>query len=121
MKLNKENEKELIVSLIKEDLKNISLINGLDELGLYSDAYRLQLNRIFFALMGFKDNEKYENLYDQYFDMSMEVSKIKVHIHPKKLDKMAHKIYKWLNNEKKKCKKKAISKVLTIHDMKEFV
>jgi hypothetical protein len=41
MKLIK-NTKQLLLSLIEDDLRNSKLINGLKDLGLYTDDYTLQ-------------------------------------------------------------------------------
>lgn len=61
------NNKELIISLIRDNLITIKLISGLNALGLHADDYTTFLSNTIFLLMGFKNHEKgdfiFENIY----------------------------------------------------------
>lgn len=50
------NNKELIVSLIKDNLINTRLVHGLDLLGLDSGNYHIHLSQTIFNLIGIEDN-----------------------------------------------------------------
>lgn len=106
MKLNKVNKEELVINLIKDDLKIVYLTAGLDRLGLNAESYRLQLSEVFFRLMGFNGSGQDEKLYEQYFNRARKVLNINIHKQPKRFDRMIHEIYNWLKDEKENCKKK---------------
>ncbi|MGQ0826950.1 MAG: hypothetical protein ACT4ON_01010 [Bacteroidota bacterium] len=105
----KQNKKELIISLIKDNLKNTRLVVGLDKLGLDSGKYHLQLSDTVFKLIGFKSDEHEERVFEEYVNTSMKVSSIDIFMHPEKLEAIATKIYETLMQEQKlqiKMKKK---------------
>jgi len=93
-------EKELIISLIKDDLTNIRLITGMEKLGLDYDQYYLQLSETFFALIDFKSKEWEERAYDEYLEYSKKVLSIDIAKHPEKLTAMANTVYNKLIEEK---------------------
>jgi hypothetical protein len=66
MELNKENEKELIVSLITDNLRNTLLVEGLNKLGLEAGAYRLNLTASIFQLIGFEEDDFEEEVFERY-------------------------------------------------------
>lgn len=61
--------KKLILSLIKDDLINTKLVNGLDALGLNAQDYLLHLSDTVFKLMRIKDDKKGEKLFQHYLDL----------------------------------------------------
>ncbi len=67
--MNPNKNKKLILSLIKDDLINTKLVNGLDALGLNAQDYLLHLSDTIFKLMGIKDDEKGEKLFEHYLDL----------------------------------------------------
>ena len=83
-------KKELIISLIKDDLTNIRLISGLETLGLDSGKYYLSLSEIIFSIMGISD----ENIYKKYLKMSNAVMRIDIFEHPKKLNEQKRSVFK---------------------------
>ncbi len=93
------NKKELIISLIKDNLKNTRLVIGLDKLGLDSGKYHLQLSDTIFKLIGFKSDEHEEKVFEEYIKASMKVASIDIFMHPEKLDAIATKIYENLIQE----------------------
>ncbi len=67
--MNPNKNKKLILSLIKDDLVNTKLVNGLDALGLNAQDYLLHLSDTIFKVMGIKDDEKGEKLFEHYLDL----------------------------------------------------
>ena len=110
-------KKELLVSLIKEDLINVRLVAGLDTVGLDSSNYLLHLSQTIFRLMGFTEEKRENELYDKYIHWSKKVLKIDISEEHEKLDAMALEIYLWLLKEKTKRAHKTSSKK-TKHEKK---
>jgi hypothetical protein len=61
------NKTELILSLIKDNLVNMKLIKGLNELGLIADDYYLNLGDTVFKLMGFEASERNDLIFERVF------------------------------------------------------
>lgn len=95
----RKNKKELIISLIKDNLKNTRLVIGLDKLGLDSCKYHLQLSDTVFKLIGFKSDEHEEKVFEEYVKASAKVSSIDIFTNPEKLESLANKIYENLIRE----------------------
>lgn len=57
---------ELIVKLIKEEMKSHRLIFGLTELMVDADPYYCDLTRTIFTLIGFSQEAQDENLFNLY-------------------------------------------------------
>ena len=58
-----EDQKQLIVSLIKDDLIHTKLIYGLEALGLNALDYHLHLSETVFELLGIPDDESTEGIF----------------------------------------------------------
>lgn len=67
--MKKTPNKKLILSLIKDDLINTKLVNGLDALGLNAQDYRLHLSDTVFKLMGIEEDKKGEKLFEHYLEL----------------------------------------------------
>jgi hypothetical protein len=61
------NKTDLVLSLIKDNLINMKLINGLNNLGLIADDYCLGLGDTVFKLMGFEANDKNDLIFEKVF------------------------------------------------------
>jgi hypothetical protein len=61
---------QLIISLIKDDLINSKLVNGLNRLGLSAGDYHLNLSETIFNLMGINDVEDDDELLDYYIELT---------------------------------------------------
>jgi hypothetical protein len=61
------DKKELILSLIQDNLINLKLVTGLNSLGLIADDYYLNLGNTVFKLMGFKPSEQSDLLFERVF------------------------------------------------------
>lgn len=93
--------KELIISLIKDDLRNMRLTYGLSELGLIAEKYSLQLNRTILLLMGFDKEQRDDNIYDKYNRYSEKIVRIDIFDQPELLDELASDMYNFLSKEMK--------------------
>ncbi|TAL58245.1 MAG: hypothetical protein EPN85_11985 [Bacteroidetes bacterium] len=91
---------ELIISLIKDDLTNTRLVNGLNTLGLDSGDYNLNLSDTIFKLLSIDDDR--EELFEEYLKWCEEIIRIDILKYPEFLDTHARGIYKKLLKEKKK-------------------
>jgi hypothetical protein len=61
------NTKELILSLIQDNLVNLKLVSGLNALGLLADDYYLNLGDTVFKLIGFESSEQSDLLFERVF------------------------------------------------------
>ncbi len=62
--------KSLIIRLIKEDLKNYRLVKGLNDLGLTSSEYLLDIAYVVFRLMGFEEEQIDDDLQQFYIKLT---------------------------------------------------
>lgn len=90
-------KKELIVSLIKDDLTNIRLVYGLDALGLDSGDYYLHLSETIFKLVGITTDD--EEFFEEYMDECRTVHTIDIFKHPELLNSLALSLYNKLIEE----------------------
>lgn len=90
--------KELIISLIKDDLRNTKLVNGLNKIGLKADDYYLHLSDTIFNLMGFEDNSQTEALIEFYYEYSNKVEECDLTFDSTQLDEMAMEVFERLKN-----------------------
>ena len=61
------NKEELILSLIQDNLINLKLVYGLDDLGLVPDDYYLNLGDTVFKLMGFEASAQNDFIFENVF------------------------------------------------------
>lgn len=87
------NNKELILSLIKDDLISTKLVNGLNEIGLNADSYYLHLSEIIFRLLGFDDDERSDEVYEKYLEFTEKAKYIDISDSHKPMDELALEIY----------------------------
>ena len=99
MEIKNMIEKELILSLIKDDLTNIRLVSGLDLLGLDSGKYYLHLNENIFKLIGLTEDN--EDFFEDYMDECKMVNNIDIFKHPELLNSLALSLYNKLVEEYK--------------------
>lgn len=88
-----KNKKKLILSLIKDDLINAKLVNGLNEIGLNADNYSLHLSDTIFNLMGFEDDEETETIFERYMELAKRSMFIDISQSHKPMDDLALQIY----------------------------
>ena len=92
--------KELIISLIKDDLVNSKLLSGLIDIGLDPGNYFLHLSETIFKLVGFEDNMVTDDIFAYYLRLVESVKHADVSGYPEQLDKLANEIYVELSNIK---------------------
>lgn len=93
-------KEKLILALIKDDLINCKLINGLDKLGINAHDYTLNLSDTIFKLMEFENNLESERLFEKYIKLSEQAVKVDITNSKKNMDKLVKKIYKELTDKK---------------------
>jgi hypothetical protein len=92
--------KQLILSLIKDDLINTKLMHGLIDVGLNAENYFLCLSETIFKLMGFEDNEARELVFERYVQLSKKAAFIDITISHKPLEGLVNEIYEELCKQK---------------------
>ena len=91
-----ENQEKLILSLIKDDLINMRLVYGLEDLGLGADDYYLHLKETILDLMGFTQTQRNDDMYAQFMDRMWAVRCLSIEQGHHVLDALAREIYVWL-------------------------
>lgn len=86
-------KKELIISLIKDDLVNDKLVNGLIEIGLNPGDYFLHLSEIIFKLIGFEDSMMTDEIFNHYLRFSQKAKHIDISNGSGQLERLANEIY----------------------------
>lgn len=90
---NVMNKKELILSLIKDDLIHVKLIYSFERLGFHSDCYFLHLGSTIFELMGFKNCKESDEVFDRYMELSEKATVIDITESNERMEKLALEIY----------------------------
>jgi hypothetical protein len=89
-----ENNKELILRLIRDSLINIKLISGLNFLGLNANDYSLYLGDSIFFLMGFENDERSDLIFENvYLANAEKVKSIDLSQSKNELDLLSLEIY----------------------------
>jgi len=87
------NQKELIISLIEDDLTNVRLVYGLAALGLDSSDYFLHLSETIFKLMDIMTDDDDDEIWEKYITECRTVNNIDILKHPELLNQLAHSVY----------------------------
>lgn len=88
-----KKEKELILSLIKDDLVNNKLLIGLDALGLRAADYYLNIGDVIFSLMGFPENNDSDRVYELYLELTKRARFLNLSETQNQLGQLAQEIY----------------------------
>lgn len=91
--MKSKKEKELILSLIKDDLVNHKLLLGLDALGLRAADYYLNIDDAIFALMGFPENSDSDRVYELYLELTKKARFLSLSETQNQLNQLAQEIY----------------------------
>ena len=92
------NNEQLIISLIKDDLINSKLVNGLTNLGLCAGDYHLHLSETILDLMGLPIEENL--VHDVYFQLTQQSEQLdmtNISGRNKQLTQLAENIYNELS------------------------
>lgn len=97
-----KNKRELILSLIKDDLTNLKLVYSLNALGLAADHYTLHAGSTVINLMKINATGlQWENIHDGYLERTRKVAQIDIQESPLLLDALAKEIYGYLKAQRK--------------------
>ena len=88
-----KTHKQLILSLIKDDLINSKLVNSLTDIGLNADDYLLHLSDTIFKLMGFEESRETEATFEYYLDLTNRAKHIDILNSRLQFDGLALEIY----------------------------
>lgn len=88
-----QKEKEVILSLIKDDLVNHHLLLGLDALGLCAADYYLNLGDTIFSLMGFPESKDSDRVYELYLELTKKARFLNLSETQNQLNQLAQEIY----------------------------
>lgn len=88
-----KKEKEIILSLIKDDLVNHKLLIGLEALGLRPADYYLQLSDTIFSLMGFPESKDSDRVFELYLDLTKKARFLNISQSQNQLEQLAQEIY----------------------------
>jgi hypothetical protein len=99
-----KTKRKLILSLIKDDLINSKLVNGLGDIGINADDYLLHLSDTIFKLMEIPDTRSNEFIYENYLDIVKRSKYINITNGHDSLDNLVEEIYSYLLHEKSKLK-----------------
>jgi hypothetical protein len=89
----KTENKQLIISLIKDDLINSKLVNGLNQIGLDANKFYLHLPETIFEQMGIQDHKKKEVLLLRYTMLSEKMKAIDLNENYGGVEELAEEIY----------------------------
>lgn len=97
--MNADTDK-LIISLIKDDLINSKLVNGLIDIGIDAGCYFSHLDSTIFRLVGYADDTYSEEVYEKYRDLAMQSKYIDISHNNAGLDPLALQLYHFLLHNK---------------------
>lgn len=95
-----KHQKRLILSLIKDDLINTKLLQGLEDLGFNTDPYSLNISDTIFKLMKLEEHKDNDGLFEYYLELKSRVRHIEIIETSEALDLMAQEVYYILQNSK---------------------
>ena len=97
-----KNKRELILSLIKDDLTNLKLVYSLNALGLVADHYTLHTGSTVINLMEINASGlQWEYIHEGYLERTRKVTQIDIQETPALLDALAEEIYGYLKTAQK--------------------
>lgn len=86
-------KQKLILSLIKDNLINTKLVNGLNAMGLDASPYSLHLSETIFELLGFEDSKRSDQVFEYYLELVEKVNGINISQSQEALDVLTIEIY----------------------------
>lgn len=109
MELKNIEERDLLISLIRDSLISFKLISGLNDLGLHADDYIPFLGDTIFLLMGFQNHEQSDLIFESvYLANAEKVKTISFLSSTEDLDALSREIYNELLFAKRICSKDGI-------------
>lgn len=98
--MKSNTQKSLILSLIKDDLINSKLVNGLNELGLDASKYFINSSDTVFRLMNIHKHPCEEEIFQYYLEITAKAKDIDISESNKHLDEICLEIYEGLLSKK---------------------
>jgi hypothetical protein len=92
----KLTEQQLVQAMIRDDLVNYRLLNGLHELGLVTELYFLKMSQTVFDYLGIEGRVEYDANYARYEEMKEEVMAFDLSREMGRVNQLAEKIYREL-------------------------
>ena len=90
------SNKNLIISLIRDNLISTKLINGLNALGMETIHFTLNLSETIFELMEFDKSDKSDKIFEYYLELLDKVNHINISTQQDRLNELAKNIYRRL-------------------------
>lgn len=100
LNMKKQTTKNLVLTLIKDDLIHTKLVNGLDILNLNASVYLLSIPETIFDLLKIKNTKKGEKLFEYYLDLKEKVQTVDIKTSHDEVEKLSNEIYKELMSKK---------------------
>jgi hypothetical protein len=92
--MKEKKRKQLILSLIKDDLINSKLVNSLTDMGLDgADSYLLHLSSTIFKLIGFDESKETDSIFEYYLELTLRAKHIPIFNSRAQFDELALEIY----------------------------
>jgi hypothetical protein len=102
--MSRKKRKRIIISLIRDGLVNLKLLNGLKAAGLDASDYNISVGDTIFVLMGFKNDHLNDLIFENvYLAISERVKYIDFSVSMEKLDALSEEIYSELLFAKEIC------------------
>jgi hypothetical protein len=95
-------QQQLILSLIKDDMINSTLVNGLSAVGLNAESYFLHLSTTIFELMEIPDTDATAPIFERYVQLTKKAAAIPIHQSHAGLDELAKEIYQEIKQMKRR-------------------
>lgn len=97
--MKSHTQKSLILSLIKDDLINSKLVNGLNELGLDASKFFINSSDTVFKLMEFQNHEFEEEIFQFYLELTAKAKYVDISESNESLDELCLEIYNALQDK----------------------
>lgn len=97
--MNTTINKAVIISLIRDDLVNAKLANGLIAIDLDASHYQLHLGNTIFTLMGFKEDRYSDSIYELYLELGKKATQYNISTSPEAFDELALEIFTVLGDK----------------------
>ena len=100
--MSKFKKKDLVLTMIKDDLTNWKMVHAFNALGFQADEYALHASATIIKLMRIQATGiKWEALHDEYLEKTHKVEQIDILETPHLLRALAEEIYDFLKKKRK--------------------
>ena len=100
--MNKIKKKDLVITMIKDDLTNWKMIYAFNQLGFQADDYALYAGSTILKVIGIKSKGlKWEAIHEEYLEKTLKIQQIDILESPRLLHALAEEIYDFLKKKRK--------------------